>query len=723
MRYKLARTLLVAGFVTLVLRALPHSDPGSAAPATPAIDVVPAPAPPPKPERIVYLAGNLGPDDLLAFSTAVAASSKPGLLLVDRPLATVYTKAFLAAYQPDKVVPVGHFPYGQGDLKRRLGVDLFPVLEWQGGHPEALWHALFPRADRVIVCPAEPRGLLLQTACLAGILKAPLFVTSDRTKDRKTFRRWVKTWQAREVIAVGDSRPICQGLPGIHVSRCANEQAVARMYLRELASKSPIQTLVVANPADSDQGAMSLLAPWLALDHHAALLLTNPDGDNTAEMVAAAVKAPALRRAEYVILAGSLEAIPMERRDNPVAGKDAQIEMEPLTPAGEDCWTYAVGRIFHEDPGVVFQMLAQQKLLDSDDSRRPRKVLVASNADGGLELLETMSRCTTQEFRSNGYDTTSLFGDDVSRKSVRKLMPESDIFLWEGHHNTLIKDYKFPKWTEPLKPSLVFIQSCLALTEEKVHPLFLRGAVSVVGSSTRTYSASGGAFSMSFFDALLYDGQSLGGSLRHAKNFLLAYSKLKEKRLGKEVKLAGANVRSAWAFTLWGDPTLKLPRPAGASAVPCVQHKVHGRTIILTIPECTCVDPVSTDKFVAKPMPNCRLAGLVQPHGSDQHRLVPLAFAEVHLPHVPAGQTPRLRSRVPSSRWVFCWDARRRCGYLLVAPRAKDRNELRFHVQWNEEISDFRMPNADLKSAAPWPDHPLPLGRWVTGFENLKSAF
>ena len=37
-----------------------------------------------------------------------------------------------------------------------------------------------------------------------------------------------------------------------------------------------------------------------------------------------------------------------------------------------------------------------------------------------------------------------------------------------------------------------------------------------------------------------------------------------------------------------------------------------------------------------------------------------------------------LRSRIPSDNWVFCWDARRNVGYLLVTPRAKDREALRF---------------------------------------------
>jgi hypothetical protein len=150
-----------------------------------------------------------------------------------------------------------------------------------------------------------------------------------------------------------------------------------------------------------------------------------------------------------------------------------------------------------------------------------------------------------------GYQTTALFEKDVSKNDLRRLLPEADIFLWEGHHNTLIREWELPDWDEPMAPSLVFLQSCLALMEAKAQPLIQRGAVGVVGTSTRTYSGSGGAISLAFFEALLYEDQSLGSSLRQAKNFLLAYSLLKEKRLGQEAKRRGANQRAAWAFTLW----------------------------------------------------------------------------------------------------------------------------------------------------------------------------
>jgi hypothetical protein len=271
--------------------------------------------------------------------------------------------------------------------------------------------------------------------------------------------------------------------------------------------------------------------------------------------------------------------------------------------------------------------------------------------------------------------------------------------LWEGHHNTLIKDYAFPTWTEPLPPSMVFIQSCLALTEAKVQPLLQRGSIGVVGSSTRIYSASGGAFALAFFDALVYEDQTLGGALRQAKNFLQAYALLKEKRLGKQAKLSGANLRTSWAFTLWGDPTLKLPRPkhSGEALAP-VRHQVHGDTIIVELPT-TAYPKVVSGKFQTQMRPNARLAGLIRKDGiTDDRHFVPFVFAEVSLPHGPTGKMPQLHSHLPSNCWVFCWDSRRRSGYLLVTPRPKDQAELRFHITWASP--EFESAKAQQTAAA-----------------------
>ena len=108
----------------------------------------------------------------------------------------------------------------------------------------------------------------------------------------------------------------------------------------------------------------------------------------------------------------------------------------------------------------------------------------------------------------------------------------------------------------------------------------------------------------------------------------------------------------------------------------------HGNTITVTLPAQT-HDKVVTAKYQAAMAANARLAGLVRKHkDEDGQPLVPLVFAEVHLPHAHPGTTPRLSSRLPASHYVFCWDPRRHSGYLLVTPRAQDEGELRFHVHW-----------------------------------------
>ena len=55
---------------------------------------------------------------------------------------------------------------------------------------------------------------------------------------------------------------------------------------------------------------------------------------------------------------------------------------------------------------------------------------------------------------------------------------------------------------------------------------------------------------------------------------------------------------------------------------------------------------------------------------------------------------PRLASKLPATHWVFCWDERRRVGYLLATPRARDTRELRFHVQWQSTETAEREPAA-----------------------------
>jgi hypothetical protein len=671
---KLARLVLLA----LAVSALPPY-------LVPASARLSAASAAPRPERTVFLGGDLTDLDLLVFTANFAASGHPGVVLVDGPKSTNANRAFLQTFQPDEVIPVGSFATGIAGIRQRLGVQAAPPLAWKHGLPPDLRKTWFARAEQVVVCAREPRPLLLQAACLAGALGAPLWVLPP-DGDISDLRSQLADWHTRRILAAGVPASLVRDLPRVHVIHLPDAEAVGALVLRHLPCSSPVQTLVVANPADAKKelAGMAVLAPLIAAKHQAPLLMTNEAGDNTTGLVREALKQPRLRAVENLLLVADLTAIPLERRANPLAGKDAFIEMEPLTPTGAEPFSFATGRLFHEDPGVILLMLARQRLLEqaAQQPAAPRKALVVSNPGGSLPLLEMFSRNTAWELQNRGYQTTTLFGNEVSKETVKSELPRHDVFIWEGHHSTLVKEYHFPQWTEPLPPSLMFLQSCLALTDAKTHPLLERGAVAVVGSSTRTYSATGGAFSLAYFNGLLYDDQSLGGSLRQAKNFLLAYSLLKEKRLGKEAKLAGANLRSAWAFSLWGDPTLKLPLPASrAEARPPVQHQLHGNTIVISLPESE-DKKLRTPSYAAPLRANTYLAGLIGKADSDQKTLVPFLFAEIALPKGPANETPRLHSRLPESHYVFTWDGRRRCGYLLILLRERDQHELRFHIDW-----------------------------------------
>ncbi|HMF14744.1 MAG TPA: C25 family cysteine peptidase [Gemmataceae bacterium] len=649
-------------------------------------------APPPKGEpsppaahrdKVVFLAGDVSTEELVTFTTAVAARGHPGVVLLDSMKASQYTKAYLAAFKPENVQLVGKFPEGQGEVESRLEVKTTPAWTWTHGQPLAAWRELFPKSERVVVCRPEPRGSFLQSACLAGVLEAPLFVVHDTRGEVEEFRKQIVEWGVQRIYAVGDVGKLTRDLADVRVTRLADEKAVATAYLKWQQKRGPIRTIVVANPADCGDGlgGTAYLAPWIALQKRAALLLTNVAGDNVEEVVTDALGDERLREADNLLLVAGLKAIPTRKRQNPIPGdKDPEIEMEPFTPTVNEPCTFATGRLFHDDLAVVPLMLARERLLRSAG---PRRALVASNPGGSLPLLETFSRSTIEELRNAGYQTRTLLGHDLTKESLRRRMTEADVILWEGHHNTLVKEWNMPEWDEPLPPAFVFLQSCLALQDWKAQPLLSRGAVAVLGTSTRTYSGSGGACSLAFFNAIIYDDATLGGALRQAKNFLLAYAMLKEKRLGNDAQRTGANLRAAWAFTLWGDPTLKLPRPkAPDEPREPIRREVHGRSILLSLPP-EPHDKVKSARFQAQMAPNARLAGLVRKDGdADGQPLVPLVFAEVHLPKAPPGQTPVLHSRLPATHWVFNWDPRRRWGYLLAAPRSRDTEELRFQVEW-----------------------------------------
>lgn len=628
----------------------------------------------PLPERPVILLGRLTDAERITLTSALAAKRPEAIILSHSPGVQDANRCFLKLARVEKVWPVGGFDDLE-ELAKSYGVELAKVQSWTAGPEvnelrEQLW--LSP-VQRVMVCPPSPRGRLLQMANLAGVAGWPLIVLDGSEDQRSQFLRLLYRWKVGIVLTDG----IAEEMPGLPTG--------LRMCPLEVHKNGQLpfppawggKHLVAVNPfaRSASAQALSSLGPLFAIQRNGWLLLSDAQGR---------LQGPRARAypdsAETLLLLGDHAALPPERRPNPTPnGKDAFIETEPTIPTGKEPVSLAVGRLFHEDAGFVLLALARQKLLQQMSISRP-KALVVSNPGESLPLLETLSRHTAQQLRNAGYDTTALFGDSASRERVRQLLPEQTLFLWEGHYSTLVRDYEVQRWPEPLRPSLIFLQSCLALTDDKAHPFLERGAVAVLGSPSRNYSASGGAFALAFTSALVYERQSVGEAVRHARNFLLCFSQLKQGRLDGGSQLGGANLRSMWGFALWGDPLLRLPAPPHGPALPPVRHEVKGDRLLVKLPAERHPCHGAGD-YHARIWPGARLGGLYRKIENGREReLVPLVFVEFHVPN-RRGQRLHLQSRLPAENWVLSWDQRRGVGYLLIRPRNRDTGTLRFEIR------------------------------------------
>src|SRR5262249_20131244 len=144
----------------------------------------------------------------------------------------------------------------------------------------------------------------------------------------------------RQVVLVGKS-PL--EFTGVWLSRLEGPEQVEAACLRHLSTAGTVETAVVANPADGAQ-QMAPLAPYLTATKRAALLLCNRGGTNVPGVVQRATRHRALADLDALILLADLKAIPVWQRPNPIPGdKDKVIDMEPLTPTGEQPFTYAIG--------------------------------------------------------------------------------------------------------------------------------------------------------------------------------------------------------------------------------------------------------------------------------------------------------------------------------------------------------------------------------------------
>src|SRR5206468_747983 len=130
---------------------------------------------------------------------------------LDTPESQAWSRRFLDAYKPERVVIVGEAPR---EIAERYGVRAEAAVELTGGKPLQLWNKLLPNADRLVVCPATPRAVLLQAACVAGQLKAPLYLTNEET-NRDELLQFIAERKPREILAVGAAADLLRDRSGV----------------------------------------------------------------------------------------------------------------------------------------------------------------------------------------------------------------------------------------------------------------------------------------------------------------------------------------------------------------------------------------------------------------------------------------------------------------------------------------------------------------------------
>ncbi len=630
----------------------------------------------------VILAGEMPNTDLMTLSVAAAAFAPDATFLVDTPKARTSLRLHLMTTRPATVRMVGRFP--SIDPARRWGEGP-PVIDPEKAHrdPVAFAWSLAPtRVERAVVVAAEPTDELFRAATLAGTVKAPLFVLREDGNPVRGLKELLAAKGVRQVLAVGAAAGPVAKMGGVEVVRLADASAVDAAHRRELAKSGPARLMVLASPGDLD--GCGVFAPWVATLRKAPLLLTNEEGTDAEKVVAAALERPDAAGVEGLIAVADPDMIPQAKRRNPTAGRDGDfVDVEPWIPRSKSALvTIGSGRLYNPDRAGVAMMVARAKMLN--EAKGPPRVMIASNPGDGLPLLETFSRNTARELENAGCKVTGYFGRfNLNETQTRKVMAENDYYIWEGHNGTVRGRFGVGRFQDPMRPSIAFVQSCAELNAQVAGPLFDRGVAGVIGTPNRMFSGSGGSYVLAFSDALAYEGMSVGAAMRHAMNYMLIYAELKEKRLGGDARLGGANRRAAWTFCLWGDPTVHLPPPAPAKdALPRLKTTATKSAITMKMPEQR-YPTTEVSPYRAEMWPGGRLAGLYAFDEEDGKRLFPLAFAEVAIPDAPAGKTPHVSSRVPARNYVFKWDARRKVAYVLLLPREKDVEDVEFRLHWD----------------------------------------
>jgi hypothetical protein len=492
----------------------------------------------------------------------------------------------------------------------------------------------------------------------------------------------LRTHEPPEIVLVGESDlPVPRrDFASSKVTELKNMSDVLTAY--EAALQGTVEHLVVVRIRHraSHQIDSAWLMPQYAVLHRAAVAFLDDRSDDEAELDRLLHRYPSV---QYVTLWGDTDALPDIEVEDPVSAAGLQTRLAegkfPVQPLSglarrEPC-RFRVGRITGDSRSAV-SLLVARSLRRPPRPDGPSQALVLANVDEQLPLMETITRTTAETIEQAGWRMHALYGWRAAWHHRPGIRWGADLVLYEGHTANLQEAVPFDLERDPVAPGLYVFQGCRTLVQPQVAALIRNGAAGVVGTTTKTYSASGSALAKAFVDAMLLDGMDAGTSLMVARNFMLALAQLGERRQHRHTSKI---VRGGMTFALWGDPTWSPPLPARSpETVRRVTAVRNGSAIELHIPDRDAWPPsVAAGEYAARIPLGAKLAGWYEWEDAERTRrqLPPLYFAVLPLPDYDAAEAPNLSSHIAANRWTAVWDSRNRWLYLLVHSARSDRDE------------------------------------------------
>jgi len=521
--------------------------------------------------------------------------------------------------------------------------NLRPLLEAAAGATctpaddlAALARRFWPAPPAVVLVAADDYPGLLRGAALAGALDAALLpIAAAMPPPADALAGWnVPTWYAIGTV-VAPPLPAAAAL-----TRLPDAESIASVAVRALGGTAG--TVVVANPSDRrgrfSPSGLSLLAPLIAVQHRAPLVLVSAAAATTVESeVRRAIAAGGLAPT-HIYLIGDELALRSHRVPDPVlaaggpealgGARDVRVELfsqiQTLRPQD-----YAVGRFVAEDAARASASLARQR---RDAAPASGPLVMLSNADAVFALGETISRTTVSELRNAGVPVRAAFGAAVTPAAIRSALEEASLLVWEGHARDLTLEER-GGITVARTPPVVVLQGCYTLDRSDPFILFEHGTNAIIATSAAIYSASGSAFARAFFDALLHEDADLGTAVRNARNFLLAVTELKKQRGHRDWT---KTYRAALAFALWGDPTARPPLARDTPTLAPARWRADAARLELTVPARR-LKTARVGRYSAQPVPRALLSGLILRQGDAPARVVKELFYATLRP--PDGMT------------------------------------------------------------------------------------